>query len=100
MFHIFRESEIKVKRDYTITVKSPSKRNNFLKSKESTLFKSTEATEDNTQKEDEDIVTPEEIEIIWQVGSGSFAKVYLWKSNKTNKLYAMKVINKEKVFIN
>ena len=42
-------------------------------------------------------LSPSELEIVCQIGSGSFGIVYLCKSTKTEQLYAMKVINKEKV---
>lgn len=65
--------------------------------KDSASTKSFDTADEEEQKQVEEVITPEEIEIISQIGSGSFAKVYLWRSMITNKLYAMKVINKEKV---
>ena len=43
------------------------------------------------------IVLPEDLEVIQKIGSGSFATVFLCKSNKTNQNYALKVIDKSKL---
>ena len=42
-------------------------------------------------------VKPQDIEILSQLGEGSFGKVYLCKSVVDGSLYALKVINREKL---
>ena len=40
-----------------------------------------------------------EYEIIKEIGEGAFDSIYLTKKENTNKLYALKVINKELSYI-
>jgi hypothetical protein len=78
-----------------MTMKNKINRNNMIINQDSTSSKSYDTTDEEEQKiekqdheekeiieeheakEENEVITPEEIEIISQIGSGSFAKVYL-----------------------
>lgn len=56
------------------------------------------STQSNTNSQtDDEKVGPNQFIILKMIGSGSFGEVYLVKERKTNKLYAMKVLSKQRI---